>query len=137
MKNYDQSVAINHNRNWSYIRYHPYRILITGGSGSGKTNVLLNLIKPQLPDIDKKYLYVKDQLESKHQLVINWREKVVTKNLKKENKRRMLIVFDDMIAGMESNKKLSPIATELFLRGKNSIFHLFLNQNHTSKCLKL
>ena len=71
MKNYDQSVAINQNRNWSYIRYHPYRILITGGSGSGKTNVLLNLIKPQLSDIDKKYLYVKDQLESKHQLVIN------------------------------------------------------------------
>ena len=49
----------------------------------------------------------------------------------------MLIVFDDMIAGMESNKKLSPIATELFLRGKNAIFHLFLDQNHTSKCLKL
>ena len=30
----------------------------------------------------------------------------------------MLIVFDDMIADMESNKKLSPIITELFLRGR-------------------
>ena len=34
--------------------------MIIGGPGSGKTNVLLNLIKNQLPDIDKIYLYVKD-----------------------------------------------------------------------------
>ena len=45
MKNYDQSVEINHNPNWPYILYHPYRILIIGGSGSGKTYVLLNLTK--------------------------------------------------------------------------------------------
>ena len=45
VKNYDQSVEINHNLNWPYIPDHPYRILITGGAGSGKTNVLLNLIK--------------------------------------------------------------------------------------------
>ena len=45
IKNYDQSVEINHNLNWPYIPDHPYRILITGGAGSGKTNVLLNLIK--------------------------------------------------------------------------------------------
>ena len=41
----------NHNPNWPYIPYHPYRILIIGGSGSGKTNTLLNLIENQ-PDID-------------------------------------------------------------------------------------
>ena len=45
MKNYDQSVEINHNPNWPYISNHLYRILIIGGSGSGKTNVLLNLIR--------------------------------------------------------------------------------------------
>ena len=39
MKNYDQSVEINHNLNWPYILSHPYRILIIGSSGSGKTNV--------------------------------------------------------------------------------------------------
>ena len=44
MKNYDQTVEINHNPNWSYIPDHPYRILIIGLSGSGKTNVLSNLI---------------------------------------------------------------------------------------------
>ena len=41
MKNYDQSVEINHNPNWPYIPDRLYRILITDGSGLGKTNVLL------------------------------------------------------------------------------------------------
>ena len=41
---------------WSYIPDHPYRILIIGGSGTGKTNALLNLINNQ-QDIDKIYLY--------------------------------------------------------------------------------
>ena len=44
MKYYDELVEIKHNPNWSYILDHPYKILIIGGSGSGKTNVLLNLI---------------------------------------------------------------------------------------------
>ena len=55
MINFDNYVNENktkHNKNWPYIPDHPYRILIIGGSGSGKTNVLLNLIKNQ-PDIDK------------------------------------------------------------------------------------
>ena len=63
MKNYDKSVEINHNPNWPYIPNHPYRFLITGGSGSGTTNVLLNLIKDQRPDIDKIYLCVKDPFQ--------------------------------------------------------------------------
>ena len=45
MKSYDELVEINHNLNWCYIVDHAYRILIFGGSGSGKTNVLLNLTK--------------------------------------------------------------------------------------------
>ena len=61
MKNYDKSIEINHNPNWPYIPDHAYRILITGGSGSGKNNALLNLIKHQQPDIDKIYLYVTDR----------------------------------------------------------------------------
>ena len=43
-----------YNSKWRYIPDHPYRILIMGGSGSGKTNALLNLINNQ-PDIDKIY----------------------------------------------------------------------------------
>ena len=46
------------NKNWPYIPDHPYRILIIGGSGSGKTILLLNLINNQ-QDIDKIYLYAK------------------------------------------------------------------------------
>ena len=45
MKNYDQSIEVNHNPNWPLIPDSPYRILIVGRSGSGKTNALLNLIK--------------------------------------------------------------------------------------------
>ena len=41
-----------HNPNWTEFHDHPYRILIVGGSGSGKTNALLNLINHE-PDIDK------------------------------------------------------------------------------------
>ena len=58
MKNYDESAEINHSPNWSYIPDHPNKILIF--DDSDKTNVLLNLIKHQRPDIDKLYFYVKD-----------------------------------------------------------------------------
>ena len=57
MINFDDYInenKIKHNKNWPYIADHPYRILIIGGSGSGKKNLLLNLIENQL-DIDKIY----------------------------------------------------------------------------------
>ena len=88
--------------------------------------MLLNLIRYQRPNIDKIYLYVKDTFKSKYQSLINRREKVGIENLKNakafidysqkndvyENledynltkKRRLLIVFEDMIANIESNK---------------------------------
>ena len=47
MKSCDESVEINQNLDWSYIPDHPHRILIIRGSGSGKNNVLLNLMKNQ------------------------------------------------------------------------------------------
>ena len=55
-----------HNEKWPYIPDHPYRILIIGGSGSGKTNTLLHLINEQ-KDIDNIYLYAKDLSESKYE----------------------------------------------------------------------
>ena len=85
MKNDDESVETSHNPNWRYIPDQTYRILTIGGSGSGKTNVLVNLINHQQPDIIKIYLYVKDSLKSKYQLLINEREKVGTHNLKSSN----------------------------------------------------
>ena len=53
-----------HKEKWQYFPDHPYRILIIGGSGSGKTNALLNLINEQ-NDIDKIYLYARDLNEPK------------------------------------------------------------------------
>ena len=82
LKDDDQSVEMNQNLNWPYIPEHPYRILIIGASGSGKTNVLLSLIKNQRPDVDNIYLYVKDPFESKYQLLMSVWEKVVIKKLK-------------------------------------------------------
>ena len=74
IRNYGESVEINRKPNWPYIPDHPYRILVIGGPGSGKTNVI-DLHKKILTDIDKIYLYVKDQLESKYQLLIKRKRK--------------------------------------------------------------
>ena len=73
MINFDDHTNENkteHNSKWSYIPDHPYRILIAGGSGSGRTNPLLNLINNH-PDIDKIYLYAKDPYEARSQYLIN------------------------------------------------------------------
>ena len=78
MINFDDYVNENktkHNKNWPYTPDQPYRILIIGGSGSGKINVLLNLIENQ-PDIDKIYLYAKDPYEAKYQNWINKKESI-------------------------------------------------------------
>ena len=78
MINFDNYVNENktkHDKNWPYIPDHPCRILIIGGSGSGKTNVLFYLIENQ-PDTDKIYLYAKNPYEAKYQYLINKREVV-------------------------------------------------------------
>ena len=70
-----------HNPNWSQIPDQPERILITGGSESGKTISLFNLISQQ-PDIDKICSYAKDEYGIKcQQLLINKRENTRLKHL--------------------------------------------------------
>ena len=69
MINFDDVTKENieqHNPNRPQTPDYPYRILIIRGSGSGKANLLFNLINHQ-PDIDKIYLYAKDPYEAKHQ----------------------------------------------------------------------
>ena len=151
--NYTNKNKIEHNSKWTYILDHPYRILIIGDSGSGKINALLNLINNQ-PDMIKIYLYAKDPYETKYQYLINKREKVgldhfndprvfieysndmqdVYKNIEDYNpgkKRKILIVFDDMIADMINNKKLNPIVTELLIRGRKlNISIVFITQSY-------
>ena len=62
----------DHNKKWSYIPDHPYRMLIMGDSGLRKTNELLNLITEQDSDnlIGKIYLYAQDLNEPKCQFLI-------------------------------------------------------------------
>ena len=109
------------------------RILIIEGPGSGKRNALLNLINNQ-SDIDKTYLYAKDTYEAKYQFLVKKRESVslktfndpkdfieysndmqdVYKNIDEYNtdkERKVIIVFDVMIADMINNKKLNSVVT--------------------------
>ena len=69
-----------HNEKWPHIPDHPHIILIIGGSGSGKTSALLNLINEQ-DDTDKIYLYAKDLSESKYEYLIEKRENTGIKHL--------------------------------------------------------
>ena len=137
---YANEKKAEHNLSQPYIPNHPYKVLIIEGSGSGETNALLNLINNQ-PDIDKIYLYAKDPYEAKYQFLINKRYSTglkhfndpkafteysndiqdVYKNIEEYNlnkKRKILIVFDDMIAGIINNIKLNPVVTELLIRGR-------------------
>ena len=109
-----------HNGKCLFIPDHPYRILIICGSGSGKTNTLLNLIEEQ-DDTDKIYLYAKDLIKSKYEFSIKKRKDVETNHYNDPNvfiecsnrmynvylniddcnpsrKRKNLIVFDGMVA---------------------------------------
>ena len=64
----------------------------------------------------------------------------VCENLEDYNpakKRRVLLVFDDMLADTESNKKIKSLVTELFLRGKEvNVSFVFISQPYI-KCLNL
>ena len=114
---------------------------------------MLNLINNE-PDIGKTYLYAKYLHEAKYQLLINRTESTglkylndskafieyssdmddIYKNIERCNpnrERKILIVFDDMISDMLSNKKLNPIVTELFIRGRKlNISLVFITQSY-------
>ena len=146
---YTNENKIEHNLKWPYISDHQQRILIIGGSESGKTNALLNLINNQ-SDIDKIYLYAKDPYEAKYQYLIKKTLGLsrlndpkafieylndiqdTNKNIEECNlgkKRKILIVLDNMIADMNNKKELNPVVTELFIRGRKlNIFIVFITQ---------
>ena len=150
MLNLDNIVSnkkIKEDNNW------PFRRLIIGPSGSGKTNTLLHLINNFHP-IDKIYLYPKDIHEPKYEYLINKRERAGIKNLddrkafieysddmndvlddinnyNKNRDKKVLIVFDDMIADIEYNKNFKKIIKELFYRARKiNVSIVFIRQSY-------
>ena len=143
------------NKKWPFIPDHPYRILIIGGSGSGKTNALLNLIT-QKDNIDKIYLYAKDLSEPKYEFLIKKLQDAGTKHSNDSNafiecsnamddayqnigdynpnrKRKILVVFDDMIVDIMTSKKFQAIIKELLIRcRKLNTSLVFITQSYFS-----
>ena len=131
----------------------PFRMLIIGPSGSGKTNTLLHLIN-NLHPIDKICLYAKDIREPKYEYLINKREQAGKKNLNdphafieysddmndvlddinnysKNRDKKVLIVFDDMIADIEYNKNFKRIIKEIFYRARKiNVSVVFITQSY-------
>ena len=126
-----------------------------GSSRSGKTNALLNLIKEK-NYIDKIYLHAKDLSEPKFKFLIKKREDAGTKHLNDPNafiecsntmdgayeniddynpsrKRKILIVFDDMIGDIMGDKKFQAITKTFFIRCRKLIISLvFIMQSYFS-----
>ena len=150
MLNLDNIVSnTNENKNNDWL----FRMLIIGQSGSGKTNVLLHLIS-NLNPIDKIYLYAKDIHEPKYKYLIKKREQAGIKNLNdphafieysddmddvlddinnynKNRDKKVLIVFDDMIADIEYDKKFNRIIKGQFFRAhKINISIVFIMQSY-------
>ena len=145
----------NPNEKWLYIPDHPYRIIMIGGSGSGKTNALLNLINEQ-HDIDKIYLYARDLNGPEYEILIKKCKDAGIKHLNDPNafiecsntmndvyenindynpsrKRKILLIFDDTIADIMTNKRFQAIIKELFIRcRKLNISLVFITQPYFS-----
>ena len=131
----------------------PFRMLIIGPSGSGKTNTLLQLINNFHP-IDKIYLYAKDTELQSTKFLINKREQAGIKNLNdphafieysddmndvlddinnynKNKDKKVLIIFDDMIADIMRSEKFKAIIKELVIRcRKLNISIVFITQSY-------
>ena len=144
-----------HNKIWPYLPDHPYRVLKIGGSGLGKTNALLNLIKEQ-DDTDKIYLQAKGLSEPKYEFLIKKFGDAGTKHLNDSDafivcsntmddvyenigdynpstKRKVLNVFDHMTADIMTNEKFQAMIKELFIRcRKLNISLVFITQSYFS-----
>ena len=144
---------VSNNKSSSERNDWPFRMLIIRPSGSGKTNTLLHLIN-NLHPIDKTYLYAKDTDEEKYQFLINKREQAGLKNLNdpkdfieysndmddvfdninnynKTRDKKVLIIFDDMIADIMRSEKFKAIVKELFIRcRKLNISIVFIMQSY-------
>ena len=115
-----------YNKKWPYLPYHPYRILIIGGSRSGKQ---MHCLRRREQDLSKpKYEFLIKKLEdpeTKHFndsnaficVQIEWMTFMAILMIATQaEEEKYLIVFDDMIADIMTNKKFQAIIKELFIR---------------------
>ena len=150
MLNLDNIVS---NKNENKDNNWPFRMLIIGPSGSGKTTTLLHLIN-NLHPIDKIYLHAKHLTEPKYVFLINNRKNAGIKhfndstafieysndmdnvlddinNYNKNRDKKVLIVFDDMIADIEYDKNFKRIIKELFYRARKiNVSMVFITQSY-------
>ena len=134
----------------------PFRMLIIEPLGSGKTNTSLHLIQNlnKTTPVDKIYLYAKDLSKPKYEFLINNRKNAGIKHFNdptafieysndmndvftniddynKQRKRKVLIIFDDIIADIMSSKNFKVIIKELFIRcRKLNISTVFITQSY-------
>ena len=156
MLNVDAITNKNNKNDNRMLIIGPYKMLIIGPSGSRKTNALLNLIQKQNNSnpIDKIYLYAKDLSEPQYQLLIEKRENAGVKNYNgptvfieysnsmddaynntdncnPKRKRKILILFNDMIVDIMTNKKFQAVIKELFIRcRKLNMSLVFITQSY-------
>ena len=150
MLNLDNIVS---NKNENKDNNWPFRMLIIGFYYRTNYRTLLHLIN-NLHPIDKIYLYAKDIHEPKYEYLINKREQAGIKNLNdphafieysndmndvlddinnynKSRDKKVLIVFDDMIADIEYNKNFKRIIKELFYRARKiNVSIVFITQSY-------
>ena len=151
--NYDSNDNKNNNykRIYQYMRDNTFRMLIGGGSGSGKTNLLYHVLMKPLVYYDQIHLYGKNLEQDKYQKMINQFNEIsenvgydvlvcsnddiiLIENLM-ENETQKVIIFDDFIC--EKNQK--PLV-DYFIRGhhKNcSVIYLSQSFYKTPKDIRL
>lgn len=133
-------------QNESYLPQHPFRLIINGGSGTGKTNQLLNLLFHDTYSLNyhKVYLYAHDLSEPKYEYLIKKFENIaddmrvpveeIFEHSDKMNeiidvddldkKKMNLVIFDDLV-----NEKNQDKIKELYLRGrKKNADMIYLSQ---------
>lgn len=152
LKNYSLSQEVKHKARHELAPKTPCRILIIGSSGSGKTNLLLNMIYNLLP-WTKLYIYAKNLFEPKYKQLKD--TCCIAEKKQKENfavfendenniididelnpEEHNLIVFDDFLTTIKAQSKIY----DLFIRGrKHNATVVYLTQSYfdTPKCIRL
>ena len=134
--NYDTNTQTKNSfkQKYDFMPQSCFRLLISGNSGSGKTNTLLHMLLEPLIYYDKIYLYAKNLEQPKYQHLINEMEKIVNKNeneisledilhtsndeiipvTEMDNDQQKVIIFDDYVCEKNQNEII-----DYFIQGRH------------------